>query len=158
MSRDTKLRTRSSDRSLFKRLGISASQNWYRDLILFVLAILWLVLAINLSDTNKRVERGRHFAVGVTCAVESATAEAGKAVIEGSGAAPGNAAFLRNLEKLGYRPPAKAKPGHPGPGDLYVAQIAKQVQAQVGRKGARLIRKDGTLDCDRLEALASAGG
>lgn len=137
------------------RFNIFMHENWYRDVILIALAVLWVVLAIDLSATNKHVQAGRRFAISVTCAVESAVGEAGREVIAGSAAPVGPPRFLRNLERLGYRPPPLAVREHAA--SAYVASIALAIERQVGVRGRRLIRPDGSLNCPVLLVLAHTG-
>lgn len=112
--------------------------------------------ARNVARQNERVLReqirGRHFAVGATCAGVSAISEAGRSIIIGSATAP-ESTFTRNLEALGYPPRAVRLQQATEAGRKYVQSISTAIRRVVG-PGANLVRPDGTLNCDRLQVLA----
>lgn len=125
-------------------------------LLTSAVATLAAVVALIVSLTSQqnaldRFNEGREFAVGATCAVESAVAQAGYAVI--TRAMP-ESPFARFLEQHGYPPPRARALQAAEAGQQYVQQLAREVASRVGPKGARLILPDGSLDCVRLARLA----
>lgn len=112
--------------------------------------------ARNVARQNERVLReqirGRHFAVGATCAGVSAISEAGRSIIVSSATAP-ETAFTRHLEELGYPPLAVRLQQAREAGRKYVQNISRAIRRVVG-PGVKLVRPDGTLNCAELQVLA----
>jgi hypothetical protein len=126
--------------------------------VAIALAVLFVVQAVLGWETFKLLNepvKGRRFALGLSCAVESAVGKAGHDVIL-AGAAGIGGRFERNLERLGY-PPARVRLEQArSQAAVYVSAITNAVQGEVGGKGAKLIRPDGSLDCQRLIKLSNA--
>jgi hypothetical protein len=126
----------------------------YRDVWLVIITGLALLgIWLNHNAVQGQIA-GRHFAVGFTCAVQSAIAEGGRDVILGQTSRPVTR-FERELEKLGYPPRAQRHKAAEQAAREYVQHISARVKAQVGANARNLIRPDGTIDCTRLQELAN---
>lgn len=138
------------------RRATDSDRKWpqlVRDFWLFVITAVVLVALSNSSDAVTSVQQGRQTSLRVTCAVQSAVAQAGRQVITGSNVPP-PATQERALEALGF-PPFKVRHRQAlKAADDYVATISKHIDAQIGRKGDGLVKSDGTIDCTRLAELA----
>jgi hypothetical protein len=145
--------------TLGKRLLITGLLFVVAQMALGVWGLRLQVQSTNLSrqnrDTLKQVQAGRQTSLGVACAVESAVAQSGRAVIAGS-AKPPSAAEERALEALGFPPYSVRQRQQKKAADAYVAEIAKRIDQQIGSKGDGLVRPGGTLDCKRFEQIAHA--
>jgi len=121
--------------------------------VLILLGFLSVHLQLNQKNTLAQVQSGRRTALSVTCAVESAVAQAGRVVIAGN-LNPPSPEQERALERFGFPSFAIRHKEEEKAADLYVATIARYVDRQIGRKGDGLIRHGGTLDCKRLAQIA----
>lgn len=116
-----------------------------------------LHLQIQNKNTLTQVQSGRHVSLGVTCAVQSAVAQAGREVIAGSSTPP-PAAQEQALEMFGFPPFAKRHQQAENAADAYVLNISNTIDKQIGRKGDGLVsKKTGTINCTRLAQLARIG-
>jgi hypothetical protein len=168
---------KASDRAWWKR------ENWYRDVWLFALSILVLISVSSsqgasesanvTSKTTRQVvvqlrsvvqqqgtllreqRQGRTVAVRALCAATSAVIDAGRATITGSGGAVGSPRFVRALERLGYPPKRVREQQAQKAAQFYAQAISKRIETATKQKG--LARKDGSLDCRRLQVVANAG-
>jgi hypothetical protein len=129
-------------------------ERFYRDLWLLIITGGMLLLAILLVNNVNSQAKGRHFTVGFTCAALSAISQEGREVIAGPQKL--NTPFERNLERLGYPPVAVRRAQAQAAAQAYVRGISNRIQEQVGYKGSRLIRADGTIDCTKLQKLGNA--
>lgn len=112
--------------------------------------------AQNAEDALHAVQKGRSDALKVTCAVQSAIAQAGKQVIVGS-TTPPSPAQERALENLGL-PSFKVRQAQAAAAATgYVLSISTNIDKQIGSKGDHLVNKNGTLDCTRLAKVARIG-
>jgi hypothetical protein len=159
----TQPKRRSTDRQLFKW-----RENAYRDVWLFlitVVVVIAVVVAVRGSDKAKHgseqarqavaaQQQGRRLALRVSCAVESAIAEAGRAVILSSAKPPPSEE--KALERLGF-PPFKVRVKlQEKAADAYVAGISSRVERSIGNRGDRLVQPGGMLDCKAFLRLANA--
>lgn len=136
-------------------------ENWYRDvwLIIISVVVLWSSISTyqNGQDTyrNQQDQRtGRRVAVGATCAAVSGVIEAGRATIA-SGVIIKPKLFERNLERLGLPPVDVRRDSAEDAAVAYSRAIAIRV-AQATHNSS-LVRKNGTLDCRRLQVAARTG-
>lgn len=95
---------------------------------------------------------GRRLALSVVCASTSAVIESGREVLTGTGALPAPLAAL--FERYGYSERA-ARAAARLAAERYAREIAREVQRAAGRRD--LVRKDGSLNCERLTKAAGAG-
>lgn len=147
----------------FARRNASRLDQIYAQLAKFVrqvliVGLLFVVAQVTFGflifDLFNGQQSGRRFAVKVTCAAESAIAEQGRQVIEGSSMLL-PPAQERALERLGF-PPFKVRQLQSAKqANSYVGGIAKAIDKAVGHRGDGLVRKNGTLDCVRFEHEAS---
>lgn len=109
---------------------------------------------LDTSRTTTQIQEGRRAGQQITCAANAAVIDAGRSVITGH--APGKPpatpppAVERTLRKLGYPPFAVRQQQAERAGDEYGRQIARAIQRATRVKG--LVKRDGTLDCERLAA------
>jgi hypothetical protein len=164
----TQPKRRASDRRRF-----NWRENAYRDVWLFIITavvVVAVIVAVNGSDQAQRssstaadgvrharqavaaVQQGRQLALRVSCAVESAIAEAGRSVILSSAKPPPSEE--RALERLGFPPFAVRFKQEEKAADTYVAGISKRVEQSIGSKGDRLVLPGGRLDCKAFLRLA----
>lgn len=113
-------------------------------------AAVWF--QIQLSATLSAVQRNREVALRVTCAVESAVAQAGRTVIAGDQPPPPTEE--KALEALGFPPFRVRLQMQERAADAYVAGIAARIERQVGSKGDGLVLPGGRINCDRLVQIA----
>jgi hypothetical protein len=161
-------RRRSTDRQLFKW-----RENAYRDVWLFLITVVVVIAVVVAVGGSKQAQQssvqaehaakqassavagqqqGRRLALRVSCAVESAIAEAGRSVIVSSAKPPPSEE--RALERLGF-PPYKVRVKlQEKAADAYVAGISKRVEQAIGSKGDRLVQPGGRLDCKAFLRLA----
>lgn len=143
------------------RVAVQVHNFWL--LAITVVVLVAVTSADNASRQARRVARqneqvlrdqirGRHFAVGATCAGVSAISEAGRSIIVSSATAP-ETAFTRHLEELGYPPLAVRLQQAREAGRKYVQNISRAIRRVVG-PGVKLVRPDGTLNCAELQVLA----
>lgn len=137
---------------------INARENWYRDLWLVIITCTVMYLALLSADYSDQartlalaIQHERATALRVTCAVESAVAQAGRQVIAGS--TPPPPAEEKALERLGFPPFRVRMRMQERAADAYVAGIARRVDEQIGRRGDGLVQRGGTINCDRLVRL-----
>jgi hypothetical protein len=124
------------DRIATLERGVSLRELW-RDLIPAV-AIGLAFWAMTLSQgqlstiraNQAEAQAGRRVAIAVTCAALSAVIDQGRATI--------SASHTQRARRAA---------------DAYRDGIAQRVQRQTGVHG--LVRRDGSLDCDRLQALSN---
>lgn len=130
-----------------------------------LIAIVSYSLTQDQADTSKtalhaveQVQLGRKLSLGVTCAVQSAIAQAGRETITASVQKKPPPAQEAAFERLGFPPFAARKKAAKDQANTYVQSISASIDAQVGRTGDGLIRQKGklagTIDCKRLAAVA----
>jgi hypothetical protein len=126
----------SEDRIATLERGVSLREIW-RDLVPAVaIGLAFWALTISQGQVSaikvnqKEAQAGRAIAISVTCAALSAVIDQGRATI--------SASDTRKARRAA---------------DTYRDGIAQRVQRQTGV--GNLIREDGTLDCDRLQALSN---
>lgn len=124
-----------------------------RDFWLFVITAIVLLALSNASDAVTGVQQGRQTSLRVTCAVQSAVAQAGRQVIAGSNVPP-PAAEEKALEAFGFPPFKERHKQAQHAADLYVSGISASIDKQIGHKGDGLVNPDGTINCQRLAQLA----
>lgn len=124
-----------------------------RDFWLFVITAVVLVALSNSSDAVTSVQQGRQTSLRVTCAVQSAVAQAGRQVIAGSDVAPPTAEE-KALEAFGFPPFKQRHKQAERAADLYVSGISASIDGKIGHKGDGLVDSDGTINCQRLAQLA----
>lgn len=132
--------------------------------ILAILAVVLLGLGLESlrlqtehGQTISQVQAGRRISLRVSCAVQSAVAQAGEAVIAGPSTAPPPAQEAA-FERLGFPPFKKRHAQAQASAKKYVAGIAASIDSQIGSKGDKLInQRTGTIDCQRLIQLARLG-
>lgn len=130
----------------------------YRDLwAVIVTGLVLLALAAGKHALDE-VQIGRRAGTGFTCAIAGAVAQAGREVVEQS--SPQKAPTPRAerlLIELGYGPKAqRAKQAH-ATGRAYTGRITELVERYAhipAVEARRLVRPNGTVNCDQLKALA----
>lgn len=120
------------------------------------LGVLGYHLQVQSSNTITSVQSGRHLSLGVTCAVQSAVAQAGRQVIAGSSTPP-PAAQEAALERFGFPPFKKRHAEAELAAQQYVLSITRSIHKQIGHKGDKLVNHDGTINCKQLATLAKIG-
>jgi hypothetical protein len=131
-------------------------ENWYRDVWLLIISacVAWAAWStVNLADD---VNTGRRQGIGITCGATNAVIDAGRAAI----GTPTNfpPALERNLRQLGFPPREQREQASRRAAEQYARSIATGVvrNAKDPRKARDVVRPDGSLDCDRLAAVANA--
>lgn len=128
-------------------------ENWYRDVWLLLVSAFVVVAVLNSRDAVERQKEGRRVAVQAICGATSAVIEAGRATITGGATGVGGE-FERNLRALGY-PPRKVRQRQAmQAAEAYARTIAEGVRQAAGVNARGLVRRDGTLDCQRLQQVA----
>lgn len=124
-------------------------ENWYRDVWLLLVSLVLLLMVHGVQSRVERQREGRAIAINVMCGGISSVIEAGRATITGSSTL--SPEFERNLERLGYPPERQRKAAARAAAKGYAASIAAAVQQESGVRG--LVRKDGSLNCERLRQV-----
>lgn len=128
-------------------------ENWYRDIWLLGVSAFVVIAVLNSQDAVDQQKEGRKVAVAAICGATSAVIEAGRATITG-GAAGISGEFERNLRELGYPPRKIRQEQAEQAAQMYARTIAEGVRASAGKQSRGLVRKDGTLNCQRLQQVA----
>lgn len=123
-------------------------------IVIVGVSVGWYVVGRESTQRATDIQESRKIATGVMCAFGSALADAGRATISGGDIQP--PVFARNLERLGLPPKSVRVAGAKTAGAAYVTAIVAAVEQQTGIKG--FVRKDGTLDCAKLQRATVAGG
>lgn len=116
-----------------------------------------VVAATAARDAARAVSKqaeGRRIAVQIICGATSGVIEAGRATITGQTSAAFSPVFERNLERLGFPPKAQRESVARRQAVLYAKFIAKRVRDVADGRGRGIVRKDGSLNCDRLQRAA----
>lgn len=142
--------------------GVRVSLDWLGRLertgrilggILLVAALATNGYAVRVALSTQQHERdGRVVAATALCAVAGAVVDAGRTVLRGSAADVLPPRFERNLRRLGRLPLAQRRDA----ADATAAAYARAIQDRVRKVTHRddLVRKDGSLDCERLRRVA----
>jgi hypothetical protein len=129
-------------------------ENWYRDLWLFAVTALVLVaLSAEHKHTNE-IQQGRRTTSGISCAVSAAVVKAGRVIITSSskqGLPPKLEVFL---EQHGLPPKKVREQNAVKAAQGYSAGINAEIVKVSGVDPLDVLNKDGTLNCDKLRALA----
>lgn len=133
--------------------GQSTLGAYLRNFWLLVITGLVLLALHGQSVQLSQQVKSRHFVIAVSCAVQSGTSEAGRAIISGSARAK-ETPFDRALERLGYPPRPQRIKAADVAGSLYVAGLARRVRLLAGSRAKGLIMPDGGIDCHRLRQIA----
>lgn len=110
--------------------------------------------AVALEDRTRnitRIDEGRTVSVQTTCAAISAVIDAGRATIQQSGMSLPTR-YERELRKLGAPSASERRVSLELAAATYARMIATRVQRSTGRTD--LVRRDGTLDCRKLQRVA----
>lgn len=126
----------------------------YRDVWMLITTALVVIALLGMQQSLDAVRSGRHIAIAANCAVLSAVADAGRATIEHGATVTHHEETA--LLRLGFPPEAVREAAARAEARAYVASISQAVDRQIGHRGDRLIRRDGTVDCRRLEVLTHA--
>lgn len=136
-----------------KTAGERRRRRWrdvFRDFFVAASIAAALVAILDVEQTQRDVDEGRRLAQRVTCATLGAVIEQGRSTIEG-GAYITPREFERALVGLGL-PPLEARIERANvAAQGYAEGIAFVVERESGVRG--IVRRDGTLDCDRLRKL-----
>lgn len=97
---------------------------------------------------------GRSAALDVTCGTNKAIIEAGRTIILGGTERPPTPEMETALRRLGFPPYAVRREQAEVSAAAYALRIAQTIQEQSGKKG--IVNRDGSLNCDRLKAVANA--
>lgn len=114
--------------------------------------VLFALLAYN--HTLDQIKGERHTAIAITCALLSATTEAGKEAITG-GVLPENH-FTRELERLGYPPYPIRKKQARDAANAYVQFLTTRASTAIGAQAHDLVGPGGNLDCHQFARLSGA--
>lgn len=102
----------------------------------------------------QEIQEGRRAGNGITCGIASAISEAGRELVVSSSSAPTPPKLEKFLQQFGYPSAAQRRAGALVAGSQYVSNISEEIQRKIGPKGAHLVKRDGTLDCKAVAALA----
>lgn len=145
---------RRAQRRASDRWRMVIRENWYRDVWLILTTVVVVVALIRAQDAIDAQNAGRRAAGAVTCSAISAVIDAGRATID-SGGRIDPRKFERNLERLGLPPrDVRARKARTA-AESYARLIAQRVTTESGVPG--LVRRDGTLNCERLGVVARSG-
>lgn len=129
-------------------------ENWYRDVWLLIISACVAWAAYSTVQLAGDVNDGRRQGIGITCGATNAVIHAGRATIGASSRFPPQ--LERNLRELGFPPRQQRERAAEGAAQRYARSIASGVVRNAGRDARDVVRRDGSLDCDRLAAVANA--
>jgi hypothetical protein len=127
-------------------------ENAYRDLWLLGITAVVVIALVRQGDTLDKVQQGRRQTIAINCGATAAVIDAGRTLIKGSAAKPFPPQLERFLHSLGYPPRPVRQKQAKAAADAYAAAISSRIAATSGVHG--LIRRDGSLDCRRIQRIA----
>jgi hypothetical protein len=140
-------------------------ENWYRDVWLLAITAFCVFLALRIEGSVNQIQEGRRDSAGISCAVSSATVQAGKLVIVQSSEQPLPPKLERFLEEHGLPPLQDRKVAAQGTAAAYTQLINRAIVRYAGVQAKSVLEPDklpdgalnpnaGLLNCERLRRLA----
>lgn len=128
--------------------------------VVAVLTVSTVIAYVGIHDVGARQTRdqrdGRRAAVQITCGAISGVIEAGRETILSSTKGKHDTPFERRLEALGYPPRTVRKAQAMAAAAAYARSIASSVRDAADGKARGVVKRNGSLDCDKLVAVARA--
>lgn len=123
--------------------------------VVCLLVVLVAVFAAEIQDLHHRQAEGRRTSIAVICGAMNGVIQAGRSVI----LAPTDprvpvSPLERSLERLGYPPRPVRRTQALQAASRYAAVIAQAVRESADGSGRGVVRRDGTLNCGRLQVVA----
>lgn len=140
---DGKAPHRRRDDGLIRRI-------WRDAAPLFALAVATYAVFHVENKVDAQVQ-GRRAAIAVLCGFGNGVEEAGRAALS---ADVQPVKFRKALERLGLPATAVRRKGQKLAGEAYARALSKAVVEQAGADARKVIKRDGSLDCARLQSVA----
>lgn len=129
---------------------------WGRWLVVVVALVLaggaFAYTQYRTSHVLDQLRQSRLATNATRCAITSAIAAAGKDVI--SPPVPPDTPFTKFLEAHGYPDRATRERQSAAAGRAYIRDVSREIEERLGKRGDRLINRDGTINCTVLGQLS----
>jgi hypothetical protein len=139
--------------------------NWYRDVWLLLITGFCVFLGLRIEGNVNEIREGRRDSAGISCAVSSATVQAGKLVIVQSSEQPLPLKLEHFLEEHGLPPLQDRKAAARTTAGEYTQLINRAIVKYAGVNATSVLEPNtlpngkpnpaaGLLNCDKLRVLA----